>query len=188
MTAVILPGRTPCLRCVFPDSPPPGSLETCETSGIIAPAATMVASLEVVEALKMLAAGADAVRRTWLSVELWPFRIVELGGSEPRPRDDCRCCGRRELDFLNAAAAPRAESLCGRDAVHVTPRPGAARVHLDELARRLAPLARVRRLEYVLVIPVGQQEITLFDDGRALVKGTSEPAVARSLYDRWVGS
>jgi adenylyltransferase/sulfurtransferase len=187
LTAVVLPGKTRCLRCVYPDPPPPGTLETCETAGIIAPAANVVASLEVVEAIKILVGDLDRVRRTWLSVELWPFRVVEIGGSSAEPRPDCPCCARRSFAFLETGASAGAESLCGRDAVHVRPR-AAARVDLPGLARRLAPLGAVRLLEYVLVFTAGGHELTVFEDGRALVKGTSDPSVARSVYDRYVGS
>jgi adenylyltransferase/sulfurtransferase len=172
---------------VFPDPPPPGTLETCETAGIIAPAAHVVASLEAVEAIKLLVGATDQVRRTWLSVELWPFRVAEIGGADPRPRPDCPCCVRRSFEFLRAPLPPLATSMCGRDAVHVAPgRVG--RLDLETLARRLAGLGPVRRHEYVLVFSAGGQEITVFEDGRALVKGTNDPAIARSLYDRYVGS
>jgi adenylyltransferase/sulfurtransferase len=186
LSAVIIPGETACLRCVYPDPPPPGSLETCETAGVIAPAANLVASLEVVEALKILVGAGAAVRRTWACVELWPFRIVEIG-VDPRPRPDCPCCGRREFPFLSPSRATMAATLCGRDAVHVAPAQGGA-VDLDALARRLEGAGTLRRHEYVLVLTVGGHEITVFEDGRALVKGTSDASAARSLYHRYVGS
>jgi molybdopterin-synthase adenylyltransferase len=185
ITAVIVPGRTACLRCIYPDPPPPGTLETCETAGILAPAASLVASLEAVEGLKLLAGRPEEVRRTWLSVDLWNFRVVEIAAGAPAP--DCPCCGRREFPFLEARAGTLATSLCGRDAVHLAPG-RAATIDLDALASRLGPLGRVRRLEHVLVFVAGPHEMTVFADGRALVKGTGDPAAARSLYDRFIGA
>jgi adenylyltransferase/sulfurtransferase len=187
IVAAIVPGKTACFRCVYPDPPPPGALETCETAGIIAPAANLVASLEVAEALKILVGDEASVRRAWLSVELWPFRMIEVGGAGPGPRADCPCCGSRSFPFLEARLGGMTATLCGRDAVHVTPA-RAARANLDQLAARLETLGRVRRHEYVLVFTAGPHEITVFEDGRALIKGTSDAAAARSLYDRYVGS
>src|SRR5262245_40222510 len=83
LTALIIPGKTPCLRCIYPEAPAPGALETCETSGIIAPVANVIASLEVAEALKLLVGAVDQVRKSWVSVDLWPFRITEIGGADP---------------------------------------------------------------------------------------------------------
>jgi molybdopterin-synthase adenylyltransferase len=187
LTAVIIPGETPCLRCVYPEPPPPGDLETCETAGIIAPAANVIASFEVVEALKLLVGAKDRIRKSWICVELWPFRVTEIGGLDPKPRPNCPCCGRHDFSFLTTTRGTLAATLCGRDAVHVSPA-RTVDVDLDELSRRLQALGTVKRLEYVVVFTVGAHELTVFEDGRALVKGTADPGVARSLYHRYVGS
>jgi molybdopterin/thiamine biosynthesis adenylyltransferase len=187
MSAVILPGETPCLRCLYPEPPPPGSTETCETSGILAPAATLVASLQAVEVVKLLVGARDKVRRTWLSIELWPFRLFEFGGADPKPDPECPCCGAGEFPFVEGSTQPRTIKYCGRDAVQVIP---ARRATLDlaALAARLASVGRVERNEFLLVLEVPPHVLTVFADGRALVKGVKEPAEARSLYDRYVGS
>lgn len=187
LSAVVLPGETPCLRCLYPDPPPPGSAETCETAGILAPTATLVASLEAVEVLKLLVGAKDRVRRSWLSVELWPFRCVELGADDSRPDPDCPCCGRREFPFLEGAAGPRTIKYCGRDAVQVIPGRRAA-LDLAALEARLRAAGRVERNEFLLVLDAPPHVVTVFADGRALVKGVKDPAEARSLYDRFVGS
>jgi molybdopterin-synthase adenylyltransferase len=187
LTAVVLPGETPCLRCLYPEPPPPGASDTCETAGIIAPAANLVASLEAVEVLKLLAGARDRVRRTWLSIELWPFRMAEFGGDDPRPDPDCPCCGRREFPFLEGASAPRTIKYCGRDAVQVIPA-RRARLDLDALAGRLSAVGRVERNEFLVVLDAPPHVVTVFADGRALVKGVKDAAEARSLYDRYVGS
>jgi molybdopterin-synthase adenylyltransferase len=187
LTAVVVPGTTRCLRCVYPDPPPPGTLDTCETAGVIAPIANLIASIEVVEALKLLTGALDRVRRTWICVDLWPFRMIEVGGKESGPRPDCPACGRRDFPFLQGQRGATVASLCGRDAVHVVPEHGAS-IDLDVLAERLSRIGRVKRHEFVLVVSIADQSLTIFDDGRALVKGTSDPGIARALYDRYVGS
>ncbi|HMS15900.1 MAG TPA: ThiF family adenylyltransferase, partial [Planctomycetota bacterium] len=121
LSAVILPGRSPCLRCLFPDPPPKGASQTCDTAGIIAPAATIIASLQVAEVLKILVGADAAIRRSLLSVDLWPFRIFEMGGPNSAPATDCPCCGRREFTFLSQEQGARALVPCGRDAVFIVP-------------------------------------------------------------------
>jgi molybdopterin-synthase adenylyltransferase len=110
--------------------------------------------------------------------------MIEIAGCGPRP--DCPCCGSRAFPFLDSRGSPAA-TLCGRDAVHVAPA-RSVRVNLDQLGARLKALGEVRQHEYVLVFTCGAHELTVFEDGRALVKGTNDPAQARSLYDRYVGS
>lgn len=188
MTATVIPGVTPCLRCLFPEPPPPGSTETCDTAGIIAPAATLVASLQAAEGLKILVGDREAVHRGVVSVELWPFRIVELGAdAEPDPQ--CPACASRDLHWLEGGGRGRSEILCGRGSVQVLPAPGRGRVDLQALERRLAATCTSRLQEFVLQVDVpGGHRLTVFDDGRALVSGTSDPAAARALYDRYVGA
>lgn len=186
LSAVIIPGETPCLRCLFRDPPPPGSVETCETTGIIAPAATMIAALEVAEALKLLVGDARSVRRGYISVDLWPFRVASVG-SESKPDADCPTCGRRQFVFLEGGARDRVVTYCGRDAVQVIPA-GRRTVNLASLCERLADVGDVSTNGFALTLRVPQHEITVFDDGRALIRGTRDPAHARVLYDRYVGS
>jgi len=188
LTAVIVPGETPCLRCLFPEPPAAGSAETCDTSGIIAPAATMIASLQVAEALKILTGNGDAVRRTLFSIELWPFRVFEMGGEDPQPRPDCPCCGDRTFAWLDGTERTRALTYCGRDAVQVVPTGAARGFDLDAVETRLSASFACRRNDYVLKVEVPGYVLTVFDDGRALVSGTGDADEARSLYDRYVGS
>lgn len=188
MTAVIVPGETPCLRCLFPDPPPPGSGETCDTAGIIGPAADLVAALQAAEALKILTGSSGAVRRTLLAVELWPFRLVELGGDAPAPDPACPACARKEFPHLEGAGRPRTLTYCGRNAVQVVPARDRTPPDLDAIRARLAPNFACRRTGYVLRVDVPGATLTIFDDGRALVSGTGDPDKARALYDRYVGS
>jgi adenylyltransferase/sulfurtransferase len=188
LSAVILPGETPCLRCLFPEPPPPGSAETCDTAGIIGPAATLVAALQVAEALKILCGKRGEARRTLVSVELWPFRVLELGGDAPAPDPQCPACAKREFAFLEGGARPRSYVYCGRQAVQIVPAAGRDRLDLDALQRRLSPQFACARNEYVLRVDVPPYALTIFDDGRALISGTGDAERARSIYDRYVGS
>jgi molybdopterin-synthase adenylyltransferase len=184
VTLNVLPGQTACLACIFPDSPR-GMVETCETSGILNSAVNLVASIAATEALKFLVGGLDmpALRRSLLSFDLWTNDRAEIAAATPRP--GCRACGQR--DFIHLAGEGRPHiTLCGRNSVqiHERQRP----IDFAELDRRLQSHGRVRRNDYVLKFWRDPYEMTLFPDGRAIIKGTTDIAVARSLYARYVGS
>ena len=184
VTLNILPGRTACLSCIFPDSPR-GMVETCETSGILNSAVNLVASIAATETLKLVVGGtqAPALRRTLLSFDLWTNDRAEIAAAKPRP--GCRACGER--DFIHLAGEGRPHiTLCGRNSVqiHERQRP----IDFAELDRRLHAHGRVRHNDYVLKFWRDPYEMTLFPDGRAIIKGTTDIAVARSLYARYVGS
>lgn len=184
VTLNILPGQTACLACIFPDSPR-GMVETCETSGILNSAVNLVASIAATEALKFLVGGASApeLRRTLLSFDLWTNEHAEISAAKPRP--GCRACGDR--DFIHLAGEGRPHiTLCGRNSVqiHERQRP----IDFAEMDRRLQPHGVVRHNDFVLKFWREPYEMTLFPDGRAIIKGTTDTAVARSLYARYVGS
>jgi len=184
VTMNILPAKTACLGCIFPDSPR-GIVETCETSGILNSAVNAVASIAVTEVLKLLVAGPDApqLRRTLLSFDLWTNEHGEISAAQPRP--DCRACGTK--DFIHLAGEGRAHlTLCGRNSVqiHEHQRP----IDFAEMDRRLQPHGVVRHNDFVLKFWHDPYEMTLFPDGRAIIKGTTDTAIARSLYARYVGS
>jgi molybdopterin-synthase adenylyltransferase len=184
VTLNVLPGQIACLACIFPDSPR-GMVETCETSGILNSTVNLVASIAATEALKFLIGGIEAatLRRTLLSFDLWTNDHAEIAAAKPRP--GCRACGER--DFIHLAGEGRPHiTLCGRNSVqiHERQRP----IDFAELDRRLQAHGRVRRNDYVLKFWRDPYEMTLFPDGRAIIKGTTDTAVARSLYARFVGS
>jgi molybdopterin-synthase adenylyltransferase len=184
VTLNVVPRQTACLSCIFPDSPR-GMVETCETSGILNSAVNLVASIAATEALKFLVAGSEAasIRRTLLSFDLWTNDRAEISAASPRP--NCRACGER--DFIHLAGEGRPHiTLCGRNSVqiHERRRP----IDFAEMNRRLQSHGTVRHNEFVLKFWHEQYEMTLFPDGRAIIKGTSDTAVARSLYARFVGS
>ncbi len=182
VTLNVLPGKTACLACLFPDLPH-GTLETCETAGILNSAVNLAASIAATEAFKVLV-GADAwVRRTLLSFDVWSNQHAEVRAEDPRP--GCRACGDRQ--FLHLAGAGRAHiTLCGRNSVqiHERHRP----IDFSEVSQRLKPHGAVRHNDFVLKFWPEPYEMTLFPDGRAIIKGTTDTAVARSLYARYVGS
>ncbi len=186
MTATIIPGVTPCLACLFPEPPPPGSQETCETGGVIPPVATLVASLQATEALKLLVGDEASLRRGLLSLELWPYRTVLIGETTP-PAPDCPACRQHELRFLHGRRASQGTRLCGRNVVQILPREPLA-CSLDELATRLRGLGQLRTMEGVLHLEIEGLTLTLFPDGRALVRGTDDSGRARGLYSRLIGS
>ena len=182
VTLNVLPGTTACLACVFPDSPQ-GTFETCETAGILNSAVNLVASIEAAEALKLLVGAEDKVRRTLLSFDVWTNEQAEIQAA--KPRTGCRACNQRNFVHLEGEGRPHI-TLCGRNSVqiHERHRP----VDFGEINERLKPHGVVRHNDFVLKFWREPYEITLFPDGRAIIKGTTDTAIARSLYARYVGS
>jgi molybdopterin/thiamine biosynthesis adenylyltransferase len=182
VTLNILPGQTACLACIFPDAPR-GAVETCETSGILHSAVNLAASVAATEALKLLVGADNHLRRTLLSFDVWRNDRAEVAAGHPRT--GCRACGGR--DFIHLAGEGRPHiTLCGRNSVqiHERQRP----LDFVEMSARLKPLGQVRHNDFVLKFWHEPYEMTLFPDGRAIIKGTTDTAVARSLYARYVGS
>jgi len=182
VTMTVLPGEMACLACIFPDSPR-GMVETCDTSGILSSAVSFIASLACTETLKLLVGARDKLRRTLLSYDVWTNDFAEI--STAKPRSGCRACDLR--DFVHLAGEERPHiTLCGRNSVqiHERQRP----IDFVEITRRLTPHGPVRHNEFILKFWREPYELTLFPDGRAIIKGTTDTAVARSLYARYVGS
>jgi len=184
VTLNVVPGQTACLACLFPDSPR-GMVETCETSGILNSAVNLVASIAATEALKFLVVGprASIIRRTLLSCDVWTNERAEV--SAANPRSDCRACGQRNFIHLAGVGRPHI-TLCGTNSVqiHERQRP----IDFAEVDRRLQPHGTVRHNDFVLKFWREPYEMTLFPDGRAIIKGTTDISVARSLYARYIGS
>jgi adenylyltransferase/sulfurtransferase len=185
-TLTIVPGETGCLRCLMPECPPPGSTPTCDTAGVLAPIVGVIASIQAQEAIKLLSGNRAAIARQLTVVDLWQNRLLQLDVHDLRERSDCPCCKQRQFSWLAGQEGSRAAVLCGRNAVQLT-QPGKA-VPLEELAGRLAGVGRVTRNAFLLKLAVDAFELTLFPDGRAIVQGTDDPAVARTVYAKYVGS
>ncbi|MDE1177622.1 MAG: ThiF family adenylyltransferase [Edaphobacter sp.] len=173
---------TACLACLFP-KPPSGPVETCDTSGILATAVNFAASIQVTEALKFLTGQPERMRRTMLSFDLWSSERSEISAS--RPRAGCSVCDERSFTHLAGEGRPHI-TLCGRNSVqiHEHHRP----VDFAAMRERLAPHGDVRFNDLLLRFVRGPHTITLFADGRAIVQGTTDTTIARSLYARFIGS
>ena len=182
VTLNVLPGKTACLACIF-SNPPQGTFETCETAGILNSAVNLVASIAATEAVKLLVGADEWLRHTLLSFDVWRNERAEVAADKPRP--GCQVCGEHEFPHLAGADRPHI-TLCGRNSVqiHERHRP----VDLAEMSERLKPLGTVRHNDFVLKFWHEPYEMTLFPDGRAIIKGTTDKTIARSLYARYVGS
>ena len=177
----VIPGRSACLRCVYPE-PPAGVQPTCETEGVLGPVTATIASLQVGDAIKILAVGEAAVASRLTTVDVWTGEIRQTQSPERDPQ--CPCCGLRQFTFLSGARrAPI--SLCGRNAVQIHDR--SRPLDLQDLAARLSRIAPVRSNEFALRAVVDAYELTVFPDGRAIIKGTTDTGIARSLYARYIG-
>jgi molybdopterin/thiamine biosynthesis adenylyltransferase len=181
-TFTILPGRGPCLVCVFP-KPPQGLHETCDTAGVISPAVSWVAAIQVTEALKILLGREAELHGSLLAYDIWDNRFRQV-----RPRIDpkCRACGAREFSYLERGGTAHI-SLCGRNSVQIHQREPRS-LDLAALKARLEPLGPVRANEFLLRCVLDPYELTVFPDGRAIIRGTQDPAVARGIYARYIGS
>ena len=213
LKVAILPGRTACLRCMYPEYPRTPQ-PTCETEGVLAPVTATIAALQVADALKILACGANTMEAPLealkenatalaenadaltenssdsrittariTTVDVWSGEIRQINAPAPDP--DCPCCARGEFVYLDGSRrAPI--SLCGRNAVQIHER--ARPVDLGELARRLGTIAPVRSNQFALRADLEPYELMVFPDGRAIVRGTTDVGLARSLYARYVGA
>jgi adenylyltransferase/sulfurtransferase len=184
VTMNVLPELTACLACIFPDMPQ-GMVETCETSGILNTAVNVVASIAATEAMKLLVGGETAtkLRKTLWSFDVWRNEHAEISTAIPRP--DCRSCGQRNFVHLAGQGRPHI-TMCGRNSVQIHER--ARPIDFPEMQRRLEMHGLVRHNEFVLKFWREPYEMTLFPDGRAIIKGTTDTGIARSLYARFVGS
>lgn len=187
-TMTILPQETPCLRCVFDEPPDAATTPTCETDGVILPIVHTVAAAQVVEALKLLTGQAALCRRNLWQVDVWTGKQATLNLPAERRRADCPCCGLRRFEFLNAERTSFAAVLCGRRAVQVRPaQTGRAAVDFARLAARLERVGPVRFNADILAFAADGLDAALFRDGRAIVKGTADPAEARAFYAKYFG-
>ena len=180
MTMNILPGG-PCLRCLLPNLPQTGSADTCDTVGVLNTLPALVASIQVTESLKILTKVEPS--KDLVVIEAWGQRFDSI---RLKKAEACPCCVKGVYEFLDAKIKDEHVVLCGRNAVQVTP---AKKVEMDlaQMVTRLGKLGEARSNDLVLVFCADGKEMTLFKDGRAIVKGTSEPGVAKAFYAKYVG-
>lgn len=182
VTMNVLPGETACLSCIFPAAPQ-GIIETCDTAGILNAAVNLIGSIQAAEAIKLLVGDKRNLRRSLLSFDLWTNERSEV--STAHPRSDCPTCGRSEFDYLAGKGRPQI-TLCGRNSVQIHERQRA--VDFAQMTARLQPHGTVKHNDFVLKFWREPYELTLFPDGRAIIKGTTDTGVARSLYARFIGN
>ncbi len=183
MTMTVIPGETPCIRCAFPTLPEPGSTLTCDTAGVISSAPMIVASLQFVEAIKLLVGHRDQLIPGLTVLDVWDgstYRFV------PERSDTCLAC-RGEYEFLDATTGMKTTSLCGQNSVQVL-NAATGKLSFPELAQRLEHLGPVSYNSFMLHFEANGHEIVVFADGRAIIKGTSDETLARGLYSQYVGA
>jgi adenylyltransferase/sulfurtransferase len=185
VTMTIRPHQTPCLRCVFEEAPPAASAPTCDTAGVIMPIISIVAAVQVSEALKLLTGQTESLHRSLMQFDVWRNEWRKINPGAPSPQ--CVTCAQGNFASLEAASEDFAAVLCGRNAVQVSPAQ-ATRVNFEELAGKLRATGEVRFNDYLLRFRTGEFELTVFQDARSIIRGTSEVAMARSLYAKYIGN
>ena len=185
-TMTILPGQTPCLRCVFEAAPNPGEAGTCETAGVLSPIVNIVASYQAAEALKILTGRLDKINRELVYLDVWEnmqrrIKIAPLLG-----KVECPCCQKRRFEWLDGEQGSHTTSLCGRNAVQVAHRSPSA-LNFEDMAGHLGTLGEVSYNRFLLKFKADGYDFTVFPDGRAIIKGTNDVDKARTLYAKYVG-
>jgi molybdopterin/thiamine biosynthesis adenylyltransferase len=182
---------TPCFRCIFEHAPRPGESPTCDTAGVLGPAISIIANFQAGEALKILSGNLDRVCPTMLNIDLWANSITQLKVGRSREDGNCPCCKQHNFEFLEGKSGSSAVALCGHDAVQLSHRQGSESLNMDEVATRLGRLGSVRANEFMIRALLSDNgkdyELTVFRDGRAIVKGTGDASVARGVYAKYVG-
>lgn len=185
-TMTIVPGTTPCFRCLHPQAPAPGSMDTCDSAGILAPIINVIASIQACEALKILSGNMDAINRTLTVIELWDNRIRQIKLDALLESGSCPACSQKDLPWIDGREGSHTAVLCGRNSVQLTFSQQVS-LSLDALENRLQGIGRVSRNKYLLRLAVDDFRITVFPDGRAIVNGTEDIAEAKTIYARYIG-
>jgi len=186
LTMNILPGETACLRCVMESAPPPGSVPTCDTAGILGPVVSIISGLQGIEALKYLSGNRESMSRELVSLDAWTQTMTRLEVPRSGGRRRCETCDGLEFSYLSGKGS-RSVTICGRNAVQVTPE-GRAAISLRDLASRLSGSVAVQETKFLVRFQVEDLQVAVFPDGRAIITGTKDPVVARGLYARYVGA
>lgn len=184
-TMTIIPGSSPCLRCIFEEVPDAVGAPTCDTAGVIMPIIATISAVQVAEAIKILLGDDQALHGSLMQFDIWQNDWRKIKLSAPNP--DCPACGKHVYEFLDAEAPEFSAVLCGRNAVQIAP-PKPTNIDLISFAGKIAHLADVKQNEYLVRFSEGENEVTVFRDARAIIKGTDDIAAARSIYARYVGA
>jgi adenylyltransferase/sulfurtransferase len=181
----VVPGKTPCLRCLLGSLPAPGSSPTCETSGVVAPITHIIASIQVAEAMKFLTDQMDTDNVRLIAYDVWSHRFQKIDVGKDAMAT-CPVCSDGRYDYLDGNPL-RTITLCGRNAVQLIPGVKGD-IDFEEISKSIAAFGSVQFNDFLLRCSSPPYELTLFRDGRAIVKGTEEAATARSVYSKMVGS
>ncbi|MDZ7336189.1 MAG: ThiF family adenylyltransferase [candidate division KSB1 bacterium] len=187
LTMTILPGETACLRCVMEKIPEPGTVPTCETVGVLASIVAIIASIQSAEAIKIIIGNKAAINRNLISIDVWQNSYQTIDIAKEKIQKNCPVCNQRWFDYLEGKHGSAFTTLCGRNAVQILPFKQ-TQLDLPRLAIQLAELGVVKANEYLIRFEIENYELSIFPDGRAIVKGTTDTAIARSLYSRYVGN
>jgi adenylyltransferase/sulfurtransferase len=186
-TMVILPGETPCLRCLMADTPPPGTTPSCDTAGILGPVINIIASLQAMEAIKILSGNFAAINRTLTVIDVWENTQRQVKLTNLLNNLDCPACQRQAFPWLQGERGSQSAILCGRNSVQLV-FSGNPPLDLIALEQRLQSVGTVVRNRYLLRLTVEKYCLTLFPDSRAIIAGTEDLAEARSVYSRYIGN
>jgi len=186
-TMTILPGETPCLRCLMQESPPPGTTPTCDTAGILASIINVIASIEAQEAIKILCGRLAAVPRKLTVIDLWENRFRQVTIAALRESGECPACAGTEFPWLAGSRGSQTAVLCGRNAVQLS-FPGSPPLDLDALSTKLKGIGRLTRNPFLLRLAVDDYLLTVFADGRAIIGGTEDESIARGVYSKYIGA
>lgn len=189
-TMTVIPGVTPCLRCIFDEMPDAGTTPTCDTAGVIMPIISSISAIQVAECLKLLVGDTASLHGSLMQIDIWKNEWRNIRLTEPDA--DCVCCGEEVYEFLDAEAQEFSAVLCGRNAVQIAPAKPSD-IDLKALAQKLSVVPEIsagdiKQNEYLLRFTIGSREITVFRDARAIIKNTDDPSQARSIYSRYIGS
>jgi len=187
LTMTIIPNETPCLRCVLERLPDPGSGPTCDTAGVLMPIVSVIGSIQSMEAIKLLTGNTNRLHRSVISLDVWDFQLRQIPLESFSRAGDCPACDLRDFEFLRGRARQVTTTLCGRNAVQIA-KSGAASIDFRALAERLKPLGEVAFNDFLLRFRVDEYDITVFRDARSIIRGTADPAVARGVYARYIGT
>ena len=187
-TMAVFPGETACLRCLIDTVPDPGTTETCDTAGILGPTVNVIASMQAVDALKVLSGRRDLVEPALTVIDVWDGTFRKMSVKDLRVRSNCPACVQGERVWLSGTKGSQTTILCGRNAVQVSPQQK-GNLSLEDLAAKLSDAGQTTYNPYLLrfVLTNPDYDITVFRDGRAIIKGTDDIGIAKGLYARYVG-
>ena len=187
-TMTILPGETPCLHCLMHGGPPPpGTTPTCDSAGILSPIINVIASLQALEVIKIVSGNRDRISRALQIFDLWDNQIRQVKLTQLREAGECPTCHSHQFDWLTGKHGSQSAILCGRNAVQLS-FSGESKINLEHLREKLSGLGTIDSNPFLLRAVIDEFEITVFADGRAIIKGTEDEVVARNLYAKYIGN